>query len=159
MKKADGSKQLDKAILQAKQENKYVFAMVGGNWCKWCLMFNEFATTNQNVKNAFDKSYIFLHINWSKANKNEEAMKRLGYPERFGFPVFVILNEKGERVHTQNSAYLEQGEGYNEKRSNSLPKPLDKTSGNSSQIKNKPKTKFLELYSVLLYNIYIYLES
>jgi len=113
--KADGSKQLDKAILQAKQENKYVFAMVGGNWCKWCLMFNEFATTNQNVKNAFDKSYIFLHINWSKANKNEEAMKRLGYPERFGFPVFVILNEKGERVHTQNSAYLEQGEGYSEK--------------------------------------------
>ena len=42
-------------------------------------------------------------------------MKRLGYPERFGFPVFVILNEKGERVHTQNSAYLEKGEGYSEK--------------------------------------------
>ena len=39
----------------------------------------------------------------------------MGYPERFGFPVFVILNEKGERVHTQNSAYLEQGEGYSEK--------------------------------------------
>ena len=34
---------------------------------------------------------------------------------RFGFPVFVILNEKGERVHTQNSAYLEKGEGYSEK--------------------------------------------
>lgn len=113
--KADASKQLDKAIIQAKQENKYVFAMVGGNWCKWCLMFNEFTQTNQNVKKAINDNFVFIHINYSKANKNEEAMKRLGYPERFGFPVFVILNEKGERVHTQSSGYLEQGNGYSEK--------------------------------------------
>lgn len=113
--KADAIKQLDQAIDQAKQENKYVFAMVGGNWCKWCLMFNEFTQTNQNVKKALADNFIFIHINYSKANQNEAAMKRLGYPQRFGFPVFVILNEKGERVHTQSSGYLEQGNGYSEK--------------------------------------------
>ena len=113
--KADAIKQLDQAITKAKQENKYVFAMVGGNWCKWCLMFNEFTQTNQNVKKALADNFIFIHINYSKTNQNEAAMKRLGYPQRFGFPVFVILNEKGERVHTQSSGYLEQGNGYNEK--------------------------------------------
>ncbi len=111
----DGEKQLLEAIQKAKQENKYVFAMVGGNWCKWCLMFDEFATTNQNVKKTLEDNFVFVHINYSKANENPKAMKQMGYPERFGFPVFVILNEKGERVHTQNSAYLEQGEGYSEK--------------------------------------------
>lgn len=111
----DGDKQLLEAIETAKANNKYVFAMVGGNWCKWCLMFNEFANTNQNVKKTLNDNFVFVHINYSKANENTKAMKRLGYPERFGFPVFVILNEKGERVHTQNSAYLEQGEGYSEK--------------------------------------------
>lgn len=113
--KADGLKQIDQAVKRASQENKYVFAMVGGNWCKWCLMFNEFATTNENVKKVFDDNFVFIHINWSKDNKNPKAMERLGYPDRFGFPVFVILNEKGERVHTQNSAYLEKDNGYSEK--------------------------------------------
>ena len=34
---------------------------------------------------------------------------KYGYAQRFGFPTFVILNEKGERIHTQNSEYLEDG--------------------------------------------------
>ena len=34
---------------------------------------------------------------------------QLGYPQRFGFPVFIVLNEKGERIHLQNSEYLEDG--------------------------------------------------
>ena len=38
---------------------------------------------------------------------------KYGYPQRFGFPVFIILDEKGNRIHTQNSAYLEEGKGYN----------------------------------------------
>jgi thioredoxin-related protein len=113
--KQDGDKALTQAIDKAKADNKYVFAMVGGNWCKWCLMFNDFALTNEKVKKTLDDNFIFIHINYSKGNENEKAMQRLGYPERFGFPVFVILNEKGERVHTQYSAYLEQGEGYSEK--------------------------------------------
>ena len=39
-------------------------------------------------------------------------MKYLGNPARFGFPVFVILNERGEPIHIQNSAYLEKDKGY-----------------------------------------------
>jgi hypothetical protein len=37
---------------------------------------------------------------------------KYGYPQRFGFPVFIILDENGNRIHTQNSAYLEEGKGY-----------------------------------------------
>jgi hypothetical protein len=39
-------------------------------------------------------------------------LKQLEYPQRFGFPVFVILNEDGKRLHTQNSGYLEEGKGH-----------------------------------------------
>ena len=38
---------------------------------------------------------------------------KYGYPQRFGFPVFIILDDKGNRIHTQNSEYLEEGKGYN----------------------------------------------
>ncbi len=38
--------------------------------------------------------------------------KRLGNAARFGFPVLVVLRADGTVLHIQNSAYLEEGEGY-----------------------------------------------
>lgn len=43
-------------------------------------------------------------------------MASLGFPQRFGFPVFVILDNKGNRIHTQNSAFLEKDDGYDRER-------------------------------------------
>ncbi|MDR0971997.1 MAG: thioredoxin family protein [Bacteroidales bacterium] len=112
----DALKQIDNAIEKADKENKYVLAMVGGNWCKWCLIFNEKVEKTPQIKQFIEDNFVFIHINYSKNNKNEKAMERLNYPNRFGFPVFVILNQKGERIHTQNSAYLEENNGYSDKK-------------------------------------------
>ncbi len=75
-------------------------------------MFNKFVTTDIQLDSAMNKNFIVEHINYSKENKNEEVLKQLKFPQRFGYPVFVILNSNGELIHTQNSAYLEKGEGY-----------------------------------------------
>jgi thiol:disulfide interchange protein len=56
--------------------------------------------------------YVLAKINFSKENKNPETMALLGYPQRFGFPVLVVLDAEGNRLHTQNTAYLEQDKGY-----------------------------------------------
>jgi hypothetical protein len=39
-------------------------------------------------------------------------LERLGHPERFGFPVLVVLDSKGKVIHTQDSSFLEEGNGY-----------------------------------------------
>jgi hypothetical protein len=59
---------------------------------------------------------VFGLLNYSKENKNLEALESLEYPQRFGFPVLVILDGKGRRIHTQNSAYLEKEKSYDEKK-------------------------------------------
>jgi hypothetical protein len=43
-----------------------------------------------------------------------DVMKQLEYPNRFGFPVFVVLDGKGKRLHTQDSGLLEHAtvKGY-----------------------------------------------
>jgi thioredoxin-related protein len=112
---ADVKADIKSAVEQAAKEGKHVFLMIGGNWCSWCLRFNDKLTTNDTLKNAFEKNYVMYHLNYSKENFNEEALASLGYPQRFGFPVFVILDGKGNRIHTQSSAYLESGKGYNTK--------------------------------------------
>lgn len=113
---ADAKKEIDDAINQAKSENKNVFIEVGGNWCGWCKLFNDLITRDAEIKEFMSSNFVMVHVNYSKENKNEETLARLDYPQRFGFPVFVILDSSGNRIHTQNSGYLEEGEGHSKKK-------------------------------------------
>ena len=68
------------------------------------------------------------------ADKTAAMMKRLGNPARFGFPVFVVLDERGNVLHTQDSSFLEEGNGYSEKKvlrflKNWTPKAVKPTDG------------------------------
>ena len=109
---ADAQADVQNASKKAQLEGKHVFIQIGGNWCSWCLKFNKFTTTDAQIDSLFKANYIIAHVNYSKENQNLALLEKLQYPQRFGFPVFLILNEKGERIHTQNSAYLEKGDGY-----------------------------------------------
>lgn len=114
--KIDGEKQIKEAVAKAKQENKNVVCQVGGNWCKWCLRFTEFADNTKSIKDVVDKNFILIHVNYSKENKNIKAMKMLSNPERFGFPVFVVLDSNGKVIHIQDSSFLEKDDGYDEQK-------------------------------------------
>ncbi len=110
----NAKEKIDTAIKQAQKENKHILIQMGGNWCKWCLRFDEFVKNNNEISNVLEENYIVLHINHNK--KDIETLERLEHPERFGFPVIIILDENGKRLHTQNSYYLEEGESYHAKK-------------------------------------------
>ena len=112
----DAMEQIKTATALARESGRHVLCQVGGNWCPWCLRFAEFATTDSVIAPLLDKHYVYVHINYSKANKTLEAMKFLGNPGRFGYPVFVVLDTNGTPIHIQESASLEEGKGYNRKR-------------------------------------------
>jgi thiol:disulfide interchange protein len=109
---ADARHDLQQAIQQAGQENKHVMVQVGGNWCPWCVKLHGFFESEPVIDSIMRADYVLAKINFSKENKNPETMALLGYPQRFGFPVLVVLDAEGNRLHTQNTAYLEQDKGY-----------------------------------------------
>jgi thioredoxin-related protein len=106
---ADAEKDIAAAVAKAKAEHKYVLIQAGGNWCKWCIEFARFAKADPKIDSVINSSFVWYHLNYSKENENKAVLAKLGYPQRFGFPSFIILNENGERIHTQNSEYLEDG--------------------------------------------------
>ena len=118
----DPIEQIDKALVNAKAEGKYVVCQVGGNWCPWCLRFADFVEKDTAVNKAVNDNFVYLHVNYNPRKKEGDAsvekaaqlMKRLDYPQRFGFPVFVVLDENGNVLHIQDSSFLEQGKGYDE---------------------------------------------
>ncbi|HBS87894.1 MAG: hypothetical protein A2W91_10740 [Bacteroidetes bacterium GWF2_38_335] len=113
---ADAEKELSDALTKAKEDNKHVFIQVGGNWCPWCVKLHNFMKEEAQVDSMLHANYVVMKLNYSSENKNPELMKRLGYPQRFGFPVIVILDAEGNRIHTQNSAYLELDKGYDKQK-------------------------------------------
>lgn len=107
---------INKAVLKAKQENKHVLVQAGGNWCIWCIRFNKFTKTDVHIDSLLQANYIVYHLNYSKENYNAAVFEKYGFAQRFGFPVFLILDGDGKLLHIQNSAYLEQGNGYSEEK-------------------------------------------
>ncbi len=106
---ADAAADIEVAIKKAATENKFVLLQGGGNWCRWCIEFARFCKADKQIDSLINSNFVWYHLNYSKENENKPVFAKYGYPQRFGFPVFIILNSKGERMHTQNSAYLEDG--------------------------------------------------
>ena len=100
-------------VKQAKAENKNIILQAGGNWCIWCLRFNNFVQTTPELKNIVDENYLYYHLNYSPENKNAKVFAKYDNPgEKFGYPVFIVLDQNGKMIHTQDSAVLEEGKGY-----------------------------------------------
>jgi thioredoxin-related protein len=112
----DGMKQINEAVAAAKASGKHVLIQYGGNWCGWCIKFDGFSKADPEISKLIADNYITVKLNYSPENKNEAANIDLGNPIRFGFPVFIILDGSGKVVHIQDSALLEEGEGYNQKK-------------------------------------------
>ena len=130
---ANAKAEIQQAVKKARANDKHVFLQIGGNWCPWCIKFHHFVDDHTAINNYVDSNFVVLNVNYSKENKNLDVLKQLAYPQRFGFPVFVILDSNGKRIHTQNSAYLEEDGGYSEKEVLSFfkqwsPKALDPSS-------------------------------
>ena len=100
-------------VKQAQKENKNIILQAGGNWCIWCLRFNQFVQTTPELKAVVDENFLYYHLNYSPENKNEKVFAKYDNPgAKFGYPVFVVLDKDGKMIHTQDSAVLEEGKGY-----------------------------------------------
>ena len=111
--KENAEAKIAELVKQAQAENKNIILQAGGNWCIWCLRFNQFVQTTPELKNVVDENYLYYHLNYSPENKNEKVFAKYDNPgAKFGYPVFIVLDKNGKMIHTQDSAVLEEGKGY-----------------------------------------------
>ena len=116
--------QIDQAVAKAKSEGKFVICQVGGNWCPWCLRFADFITKDTAITKVINENFEYIHVNYNprksqgeeKQAQGKALMKRLDNCGRFGFPVFVVLDEEGKVIHIQDSSFLEEGKSYSQEK-------------------------------------------
>lgn len=120
----DPMEQIDKALVQASEQGKFVICQLGGNWCPWCLRFADFITTDEEISKVIDDNFVYIHVSYNPHKSTDDAakardaalLKRLGNPGRFGYPVFIVLDSSGTVMHLQDSSFLEEGKSYNKEK-------------------------------------------
>ena len=54
-----------------------------------------------------DYIYILANVPREKEKRDYDLFRELNYPNRFGYPVFVVLDQNGKELHIQDSGLLE----------------------------------------------------
>lgn len=108
--KRDPQKDLESAIKLAKKDKKRILLDVGGEWCIWCHKLDEFFATDKDAKEALNKNYVVVKVNYSEDNKNEKFLSK--YPKISGYPHLFVLEGDGKLLHSQDTGLLETGDKH-----------------------------------------------
>lgn len=104
---ADGSKQIEEALVTAKKEGKHVLLQFGANWCIWCHRLHQLFDKDAGVAAKLKQDYVVVLIDVNKEH-NKATDEKYGNPTKHGLPVLVVLDADGKQLTTKDSGELEE---------------------------------------------------
>lgn len=101
---------LQTAIVTATKDNKRIILDIGGEWCVWCRLMDEYFIKKPELSTLRDENFVWLKVNMSEENENTEFLSV--YPKAEGYPHLYVLDSDGKFIHSQGTAVLESGKSY-----------------------------------------------
>ena len=112
--KRDPAKDLNAAMVKAKKENKRILLDVGGEWCGWCKLLDQYFIDKKEIGSYLHANYVVVKVNYSPENENKAFLG--AFPKIEGYPHFFVLEKDGRFLHSQNTGLLEEGQGYSDEK-------------------------------------------
>ncbi len=106
----DPAADLETAKVEAQRGGKRIIVDVGGEWCSWCHILDGFIAGDAEIRSFRDANYVWMKVNYSEENENRAFLA--AYPEIKGYPHLFVLDGDGRLLHSQFTAELEKGKGY-----------------------------------------------
>jgi thiol:disulfide interchange protein len=110
----DAAADVAAAVAQAGAQGKRVIVDVGGEWCAWCHIMDRFFEQDAEAAQLRDRGFVWVKVNFSPQNRNEALLSR--WPRVAGYPHLFVLDGDGKLLHSQSTAELEAGRGYDRER-------------------------------------------
>jgi len=101
---------LETAKVEAKRGGKRILLDVGGEWCSWCHVLDDFIGGDAEIRSFRDANFVWVKINFSPENENQAFLSQ--YPEIKGYPHLFVLDNDGKLLHSQFTGELEKGKSY-----------------------------------------------
>jgi len=102
------------AVVEARRTGKRILLEVGGEWCHWCHILDDYFTRNPKLTALRDSNFITVKINYSPENENRKALSQ--YPQINSYPYIFVLDSNGKLLQSQPTGQLEEGQSYNLKK-------------------------------------------
>lgn len=102
------------AIQLAKKTNRRILIEVGGDWCKWCHIMDRFLNKNPDIKKELHKTFVFLKVNVSDENYNDEFLKV--FPRPIGYPHMYVTEKDGNLLLSKDTADFFENKKYSVKK-------------------------------------------
>jgi thiol:disulfide interchange protein len=102
------------ALALAKSTDRLVMIEVGGGWCRWCLVLDNFMQKNTVVRKRLHENFVLLKVNVSDANENAEFFA--GMPRTNGYPHVFISRSDGGLIGSTDITRLVVKGNYDEQR-------------------------------------------
>jgi len=97
------------AIKLAQQSNRRILIEVGGEWCKWCHILDNFLDKNPDIKQRLHKTFVMLKINVSDKNDNKKFLQ--AFPKPLGYPHMYVTESNGDILWSKDTAdFLVKGQ-------------------------------------------------
>ncbi len=102
------------ALKLAKETNRKVLIEVGGDWCSWCFVLDQFIKENPELESRLHQNFVVLKVNISEKNDNSEFMA--AFPPAQGYPHMYVTDSSGNILSSQDTADFRENNNYSEVR-------------------------------------------
>ena len=97
------------AVDLASKTNRRILVELGGDWCKWCHIMDDFFDKNPDLKQQLHETFVILKVNVSDANNNSEFLK--AFPKPLGYPHMYVSESNGSVLWSKDTAeFVENGQ-------------------------------------------------
>lgn len=110
---ANPEEDVNYAIKIAKEENKRILLLVGGDWCPWCNAFDKYINIDKpKIAKYLHKNFVLVKVYYGPGNYNNKFFASL--PRLIATPHFYVLESDGSTLLSQGSEEFEKGRSYDE---------------------------------------------
>ena len=98
------------AIQRAQAGGKHVLVEVGGDWCGWCMILDNYIAMHRDLRDALASSFVIVKVNVARPGDNAAFLS--AYPHIEAYPALLVLDGSGRFVEATDLSTLQGDDGY-----------------------------------------------
>jgi thioredoxin 1 len=102
----DAHVEIKEALAKATAEHKRVIVVFGANWCFDCHVLDK-VFHSPDAASIITASYVVVHIDIGKGEKNQDLMTKYEVPMKRGIPGVAVLDSNGKLIYSQKNGEFE----------------------------------------------------
>jgi thiol-disulfide isomerase/thioredoxin len=103
---ADAKADISRAVSQAQRDHRRLLLVFGANWCGDCRTLDT-RFHEPPAASIIDASFIVIHVDIGRADKNLDLAKKYGIPLKKGVPAVAVLESDGSLLYSQRNGEFE----------------------------------------------------